>query len=122
MKLTPEEIKAIREEHGLHVTEKCNECRKVLNQSVRYTTPDRKEVWCSAACQDKAMGWDQATARKKSAPAFHVLVCQNCTKRFRAKHEDARYCSERCKKSSQRKRKNGVVPQTVQPPLAEAHG
>ncbi len=121
VKLSAAELAYVRSQ-GLYITEKCDECGKVLNQTVRYTSPGRPEVWCSAACQDKAMGWDRPGVRpKKSAPAFHMQVCQNCTKRFRAKHGDARFCSQRCQKWARRKQHNGVVRETVQLPLAEAH-
>ena len=127
MKLTPEEIRAIREERGLHVAEKCDECGKGLNQSVRYTTPGRPEVWCSAACQDKAMGWDKTATRKASGPAFYVRVCDVCTNKFRSRRKDARLCSARCRQILARRTKraigsDGVVTDNVQPPLAEAHG
>ncbi len=119
MKLTAEELAYVRA-RGLYITEKCDACKKLLNQTVRYTTSGRPEVWCSAACQDTAMGWDKARA-KKSAPAFHLRVCERCGKRFKAKHEDARFCSQRCQKYARRFADNPVVRETVQPPLGEAH-
>lgn len=121
MRLSTEELAYVRRQ-GFYVTEKCDECGKLLNQSVRYTTPAKPKLWCSAACQDEAMGWDKAATRKTAGSLFYMRVCQNCTKRFRAKHEDARFCSQRCQKRARRNQQNGVVRETVQPPLAEAHG
>ena len=122
MKLTATELAYVRSQ-GLYITEKCDGCGKLLNQTVRYTTPGRPEVWCSAACQDKAMGWDKAATRKTAGPVFHMRVCEGCEKRFRARRNDAKFCSSRCKLRVYRRngRKNGVVTETVQPPLAEAH-
>ena len=122
MKLTAEELAYVRSQ-GLYLTEKCDGCGKVLNQSFRHTTPGRSEVWCSAACQDKAMGWDQAPTRKKAGPAFYMRACEGCGNKFRARHNDARFCSTRCKLRIYRRngRNNGAVTQTVQAPLVEAH-
>lgn len=52
MKLTDSEIERIRS-RGLYITEKCDACGKILNQSHRYTWAGRAEVFCTAACRDK---------------------------------------------------------------------
>ncbi len=45
MKLPAAELAYVRSQ-GLYVTEKCDGCSKLLNQSVRYTIKDRPEVYC----------------------------------------------------------------------------
>jgi hypothetical protein len=108
MKLTAAELAYVRSQ-GLYITEKCDGCGKLLNQSVRYTTPERPETWCSAACQDKAMGWDKTNTHKKAGPAFYMRVCQGCEMRFRARRNDARFCSVRCQRSAHRRANHAVV-------------
>jgi endogenous inhibitor of DNA gyrase (YacG/DUF329 family) len=132
VKLTPTELAYVRSQ-GLYITEKCDGCGKLLNQSFRYTMANRPEVYCSAVCQDKAMGWDRvrsqrAGTEKATQPAFAMPVCQRCGKRFRAKCRDARFCSQRCQKWDQRKRlrENGtpegaIVRETDFAPSPEAH-
>lgn len=52
MKLTSTECNEIKSQ-GLYIAEKCDRCRKPLNQTMRYTRPDRKGcVFCSAECCD----------------------------------------------------------------------
>jgi hypothetical protein len=52
MKLPQESINQIRAQ-GLYITEACDGCCKVLNQSFRYTVKDKPEVYCSEACRDR---------------------------------------------------------------------
>ena len=51
MKLIPTELNYVRR-LGLYVTEKCDSCGKVLNQTVRYVVKQRPDVYCSQACRD----------------------------------------------------------------------
>jgi hypothetical protein len=54
MKLTLEESIEIKS-RGLYIAEKCDSCGKPLNQTVRYTRPDRQGcAYCSAECCDMA--------------------------------------------------------------------
>jgi len=69
MKVTPAELAYVRS-LGLYVTEKCDGCGKLLNQSFRYMTVESHEVYCSAACQDKAMGWDKPKRPRASRRLF----------------------------------------------------
>jgi hypothetical protein len=91
---------------GAYITEKCDGCGKLLNQSFRYTTPGCREVWCSTTCQDRAMDWVTNQRHSSHKPAFRLLVCQRqgCGKRFRAARQDARFCSSRCRQWDRRKR------------------
>jgi hypothetical protein len=52
MKLTAEESSKLKSQ-GLYIAEKCDSCGKLLNQTIRYTRPDRKGcTYCSAECRD----------------------------------------------------------------------
>jgi hypothetical protein len=54
MKLTSKESNEIKSQ-GLYIADKCDSCGKLLNQTMRYTRPDRKGcVYCSAECCDLA--------------------------------------------------------------------
>jgi hypothetical protein len=54
MKLTSEESNDIKSQ-GLYIADKCDSCGKPLNQTIRYTRPDRKGcTYCSAECCDTA--------------------------------------------------------------------
>jgi endogenous inhibitor of DNA gyrase (YacG/DUF329 family) len=133
MKLAASEL-ALVHSHGLFILEKCGDCGKLLNQSFRYTAANRSEVFCSAACQDKGMGWNRvrsqkAGTEKATPPAFVTPVCQRCQRRFRAKRRDAQFCSARCRQWERRKRlregegvtTNAVVTDDDFSPSPEAH-
>lgn len=54
MKLTTEESSKLKSQ-GLYIADKCDSCGKPLNQTIRFTRPDRKgSVYCSAGCCDLA--------------------------------------------------------------------
>jgi predicted nucleic acid-binding Zn ribbon protein len=91
MKFTDAELAYARSK-GLYVTEKCDACGKVLNQSYRYTAPVRPETWCSAACRDNAMGWSEA---KHAAKARRCVVCKAEIPAIR--RQDSTTCSTACK-------------------------
>jgi hypothetical protein len=54
MKLTSTESNEIKSQ-GLYIADKCDSCGKPLNQTIRYSRPDRKgRTYCSAECCDLA--------------------------------------------------------------------
>ena len=67
MKLTAVELASVLAQ-GLFLTEKCDGCGKALNQTFRYTTAGRREVYCSSACRDSVFFNDRREARKHSTP------------------------------------------------------
>ena len=50
MKLTSAELTYVRAK-DLFITDKCDGCGKLLNQSYRYTITRKPEVYCSALCR-----------------------------------------------------------------------
>ena len=67
MKLTTSELVHVRAQ-GLYITEKCDGCGKLLNQTFRYTRAGKPEAYCSAAWRDLVFFGDRREARKHSAP------------------------------------------------------
>jgi hypothetical protein len=67
MKLTAAELASVRAQ-GLYVTEKCNDCGRLLNRTVRYTITGRPEAYCSAVCRGAVFFGDRYTAKKRSSP------------------------------------------------------
>jgi predicted nucleic acid-binding Zn ribbon protein len=75
---------------GLHITEKCDGCGKILNQSFRYTVARQSGVFCSALCRDRASLGDDGLARAAKRrtcllchgpkPASDAPYCQHCQK------------------------------------------
>jgi predicted nucleic acid-binding Zn ribbon protein len=75
---------------GLHITEKCDGCAKMLNQSCRYTVARKPGVYCSAFCRDRASlgddGLERAAMRRTCLlchgpkPASDAPYCQHCQK------------------------------------------
>jgi hypothetical protein len=101
VELTSAELSYVRSQ-GLHLTEKCDHCGEVLNQTFHYRLNDRDpRKWCSAACQDADMGWE---GRRYQARINHELRCQRdaCGSRFESRRADAKYCSPRCRKWASR--------------------
>jgi hypothetical protein len=66
VKLTPRKFAYVRSK-GLHITENCDGCGKLLNQTVRYTIAGKPEVYCSAECQDFAFFGDRREVKWKLA-------------------------------------------------------
>lgn len=93
MKLTANELAYVRSK-GLYVTDKCDGCGKVLNQTLRYTITRKPEVYCSAACRDFVFFGDRNEARKRSTPK----VCAYCGGELQGKKADALFCSDKCRK------------------------
>jgi hypothetical protein len=79
---------------GLHITEKCDGCGKLLNQSFRYTIGGKPEVYCSAGCRDLTFFVNAQDAKKHSTPG----KCVYCGATLEGKRRGALYCDEICKK------------------------
>lgn len=71
MRLNGEEVQYVRS-MGLFITERCDHCGKVLNQTFHYTMAGRTETWCSRSCQDEAIGWG---TMKGAPPKRKCVVC-----------------------------------------------
>lgn len=93
MKLAASELACIRS-LGLHITEKCDNCGKLLNQAVRYTITSKAEVYCSPECRDLGFFRDGREARKHASPG----KCVCCGASLKDKRRGALYCDEICKK------------------------
>src|SRR5690242_11375574 len=99
MKLTAYELPRIKTQ-GLYILECCDECGRLLNQTVRYTITGKPQVYCSSACRDTAFFGDQHQARKHSSPG----KCVNCGASLKGKRRGALYCDEVCRSRFSRKR------------------
>jgi len=99
MKLTAAELAYVCSQ-GLYVTEKCNGCGKLLNQTLRYTISGKPEVYCSGMCRDFALFGDLQEAKKRSTPGR----CVYCGASLEEKRRGALYCDEICKKRVARRR------------------
>jgi hypothetical protein len=86
MKLAAAEIAYVRSQ-GLYITEKCDRCGKLLNQTFRYTIAGKPEAYCSAACRDLAFFGDHREARKHSTPG----KCVYCGATLEGKRRGALY-------------------------------
>ncbi len=109
MKLTPAELAYVRA-HDFYVTEKCDGCKKLLNQTVHYAIAGRPEVYCSAGCRDLAFFGDTPEAKKRSTPA----KCVYCGATLEGKRRGALYCDEICKK---RVARTGRAQSTAEPQI-----
>ena len=97
MKLTSAEFAYVRAQ-GLYVTEKCDQCGKPLNQSLRYTISGMPGVFCSAACRELIFFRDRREAKKHSAPGR----CAYCGGSLRHKKRGALFCGDKCRKRASR--------------------
>ena len=93
MKLTAAELAYVGSQ-GLYITEKCDGCGKLLNQTVRHTITGKPGVYCSAECRDFAFFGYHRGARKRSTP---LATCQQCGHPLRDKRDGAGFCSIACK-------------------------
>jgi hypothetical protein len=100
MKLTAAELAYIRSQ-GLYITEKCDGCGKLLNQTVRYTIARKQEVYCSAVCRDIAFFGDMHEAKRRSTPG----KCAYCGGSLEGKNRGALYCDDVCRVRHSRARK-----------------
>jgi hypothetical protein len=98
MKLTPAEFAYVRSQ-GLYITEKCDGCGKLLNQTFRYTIAGKPEVYCSAACRDLVFFEDRREVKRQATPG----QCVVCGVRLEGKRRGAFYCGETCKKRDGRR-------------------
>jgi hypothetical protein len=98
MKLNAAEFAHVRSQ-GLYITEKCDGCRKLLNQTRRYTIAGRQEVYCSAVCRDTVFFGDPHQAKKQATPG----KCSYCGGCLKGKRRGALFCDEICKKRLARK-------------------
>ena len=69
MKLSPDEIASVRN-LGLYVTEKCDGCPKVLNQSWQWTIKGRPEVYCCEEERDRAFEFLKRRGALKEEPVM----------------------------------------------------
>ena len=93
MKLSAAELAYVRSQ-GLYITEKCDGCGKLLNQTLRFTIAGEPELYCSGACRDLVFFGDRREARKHSTPG----KCAYCGATLVGKRRGALYCDEVCKK------------------------
>jgi hypothetical protein len=98
VKLTPAELASVRSK-GVYITEKCDGCGKLLNQSVRYTIAGKPEVYCSAECRDAVFFGDQREVNKHAGKRR----CANCGGGLQTKKRGAVYCDDVCRKRATRK-------------------
>ncbi len=92
MKLTPAELAFVRAQ-GLHITDRCDGCGRLLNQTVQYTITGRPEVYCSAPCRDNAFFGDRHEAKKRATPG----KCSYCGGSLKGKKRGAIYCDDVCR-------------------------
>jgi len=109
MKLTAQELAYVGAQ-GLYVTEKCDGCGRLLNQSFRHTIAGKPEVYCSPACRDLVFFGNCKEATKHSTPG----KCLYCRGSLEGKKRGAHYCDEICKKRWARARRSSS---TVEPQI-----
>jgi hypothetical protein len=97
MELSATELAYVRSQ-GLYLTEKCDGCGTLLNQTLRYTIAGKPEVYCSAACRDLTFFGDRLEAKKRSTPG----KCAYCGGSLHGKKRGAVYCDDACRKRASR--------------------
>jgi hypothetical protein len=103
MKLTSAELAYVRSQ-GLYITDKCDGCGKVLNQTVRWTITGKPEVYCSAKCRDLVFFEERREARKR----VNSGKCGYCGASLQGKRRGAFYCDHLCQIRAHR-RSNGAM-------------
>ncbi len=98
MKLTATELACLRSQ-GLYITQKCDGCRKLLNQTVHYMIAGRPELYCSATCRDTAFFTDRNEAKKRATPG----KCAYCGGSLQGKKRGSIFCDDACRKAQSRK-------------------
>jgi hypothetical protein len=98
MKLTTTELSVLRSQ-GAFITERCDLCGKVLNQSWRYTVAGRPEVFCSALCRDTRFFSEARAARKYATPGR----CAYCGADLVGKKRGSLFCNDLCRKTFARR-------------------
>jgi hypothetical protein len=114
MRLTAAELAYVRSK-GFYITEKCDGCGKLLNQTVRYTITGKPEVYCSAECRDKVFFADSAEAKKRPSSR----VCASCGTSLEDKNRGALYCSNSCRMRNTRKQ-NAATPKIAHSDLVKS--
>ena len=108
MKLTAAELVHVRSQ-GLYITEKCDGCGKLLNQTFRYTMAGKPGAYCSTACRDLVFFGNRyetrAQAPSAGKPAGILRKCQQCNQEFTDGRGKGHYCSGRCRLRAYRQRK-----------------
>jgi hypothetical protein len=94
MKLTAAEIAYVHSV-GLYLTERCDGCGKLLNQTFRYTIAGRREVYCSTVCRDTALFSDRHEVKKRATPG----KCADCGGRLKGKKRGSIFCDDACRKA-----------------------
>jgi hypothetical protein len=84
MRLTEAEFQAVRAQ-GLYITDKCDACGWILNQSYRYTILDKPEVYCTANCRDEVF---------LGAKAQRVRDGERCFRCHQWKAAGSLYCAK----------------------------
>jgi hypothetical protein len=98
MKLTSAELVCLRAK-GLYITEKCDGCGKLLNQTIRFTITGKPQVYCSAACRDLAFFGDRQEAKKRATPG----KCTYGGGNLKGKKRGSIFCDDACRKAHSRK-------------------
>jgi hypothetical protein len=73
----------------------CNTCGRLVAKPTDPRFQDHARRFCSNTCESSFY-------RKPKWPT--VIYCHQCGKRFKAKRNDAKYCSGKCRVQSHRKR------------------
>lgn len=92
MRLTAAELFCVRWQ-GLYLTQKCDGCVKLLNQTVQYTITGRREAYCSAPCRDNFFFRDRHEAKKQATPG----KCACCGGSLKGKKRGALYSDDACR-------------------------
>ena len=100
MKLNAAQLAYVRSQ-GLHITEKCDGCGKLLSQAAHYTIAGKPGVYCSGSCRDLAFFGDRHEAKKHSTPGR----CAYCGGSLKGKNRGAVYCDDVCRMRHSRVRK-----------------
>lgn len=104
MKLSERELAVVRGK-GFCITEKCDQCGKLLNQSFRYTIAQRPEVYCSAFCRGLALFGNRHDARRLATPGR----CAYCGGSLQGKKRGAIYCNDVCRMRDARVRERTMT-------------
>ena len=98
MEISTPELAYVRTQ-GLYLTDKCDGCGKLLNQTVQYTIAGRREVYCSAVCRDLVFFSDRHEVMKRATPG----KCVYCGGRLKGKKRGSIFCDDACRKAHSRK-------------------
>jgi len=92
MEISAHELAYVRSQ-GLYITQLCDGCGRLLNQTVQYTIAGRREVYCSAVCRDTALFSDRHDVKKWATPG----KCAYCGGSLKGKKRGALYCDDACR-------------------------